>query len=76
MTYEPAMRKKTGMQTFSRGAMSVICDVCKRPRTKGNHSACSKARQAAGFVISKNPKAELAEQGSAFSETGDYLDAD
>lgn len=50
MSYQPQTRPKHGFQPLARPAMSVICDVCNRPRTKGNHHACSEARRAAGFV--------------------------
>lgn len=40
-----------------RPAMSVICDICSIPRTRGNHERCAKARQAAGFIIIRERKA-------------------
>lgn len=51
MTYHPNERPSIGTQPLDRPAMGVICDVCRIARTKGNHHACSKARQAAGFRI-------------------------
>lgn len=51
MTYQPSTRSPKGMQPMIRPAMSIICDVCNMPRNKGMHDKCSKARQAAGFII-------------------------
>ena len=51
MTYEPQVRRTHGLQPLCRASMSSICDVCGRVRFKGNHDRCSKARQAAGFII-------------------------
>jgi hypothetical protein len=46
------------MQPLVRPAMSIICDVCGKARTrKGGHDKCSKARQAAGFIIKQEKKA-------------------
>lgn len=56
-TYTPTTRTPTGMQPLCRAAMSVMCDVCNKPRTKGNHESCSKVRQAAGFIISRRATA-------------------
>lgn len=51
MTYQPNDRPAKGLQSLHRPSMGPICDVCGIARTKGNHHACSKARQAAGFRI-------------------------
>ncbi|AFK70859.1 hypothetical protein YSA_07576 [Pseudomonas putida ND6] len=45
------------MQPMLRPAMSFICDICGNARVKGNHNRCSKARQAAGFIISRRATA-------------------
>lgn len=52
-TYTPNTRHPKGVQTFMRPAMGVHCDVCNIPRTRGNHERCSKIRQAAGFVTTR-----------------------
>jgi hypothetical protein len=44
------------MQPMQRPAMSFICDICGKARVKGNHDQCSKARQAAGFIIMRGRK--------------------
>lgn len=51
MNYEPQQRPAHGFQPFSRASMSIFCDVCNKPRNKGDHQQCAKARQAAGFII-------------------------
>lgn len=51
-SYTPSIRDGKGVQPFSRPVMSVICDVCSIPRTRGNHQRCAKIRQAAGFMRS------------------------
>ena len=56
-TYTPATRTRKGMQPMLRPAMSFICDICGNARVKGNHNRCSKARQAAGFIISRRATA-------------------
>ncbi|WP_236198132.1 hypothetical protein [Pseudomonas putida] len=56
-TYTPNPRDAKGVQTFLRPAMDVSCDVCNIPRTRGNHERCSKIRQAAGFVSTRERKA-------------------
>ncbi|WP_157767121.1 hypothetical protein [Pseudomonas sp. HLS-6] len=57
-TYQPAVRTVKGMQPLIRPAMSIICDVCGKARTrKGGHDKCSKIRQAAGFIIKRETKA-------------------
>lgn len=56
-TYTPATRTRKGMQPMLRPAMSFICDICCNARVKGNHNRCSKARQAAGFIISRRATA-------------------
>ena len=38
--------------------MSVICDVCRTPRTRGSHERCAKIRQAAGFAFNADTKLE------------------
>ncbi|WP_136474529.1 hypothetical protein [Pseudomonas sp. DG56-2] len=48
MNYEPNVRYSRGVDPQVR-QMSVICDVCDKPRNKGRHDKCSKTRQAAGF---------------------------
>ncbi|MNJ66005.1 hypothetical protein D3C77_620480 [compost metagenome] len=58
MTYQPNIRCRKGMQNMSRPAMSIICDVCGKARTrKGGHDKCSQARQAAGFIIKQETRA-------------------
>jgi len=44
------------MQPLQRPAMSFICDICGKARVNGNHDQCSKARQAAGFIIMRGRK--------------------
>ncbi|RRV72523.1 hypothetical protein EGJ15_09185 [Pseudomonas sp. p99-361] len=56
-TYTPTTRTRKGMQPLLRPAMSFICDICGNARVKGNHNRCSKARQAAGFIISRRATA-------------------
>lgn len=56
-TYIPTTRTPKGMQPLLRPAMSFICDICGNARVKGNHNRCSKARQAAGFIISRRTTA-------------------
>lgn len=56
-TYTPSTRTRKGMQPMFRPAMSFICDICGNARVKGNHNQCSKARQAAGFIISRRATA-------------------
>lgn len=57
MNYEPQARPAHGFQPLLRPAMSAICDVCGKSRTrKGGHDKCSKVRQAAGFVIVEGVK--------------------
>ncbi|WP_442108221.1 hypothetical protein [Pseudomonas sp. NUPR-001] len=51
MNYEPQQRPAHGFQPFSRASMSIFCDVCSKPRNKGDHGKCAKTRQAAGFII-------------------------
>lgn len=55
--YTPTTRPRQGMQSMTRPAMSFICDVCGNARVKGNHDPYSKARQAAGFIISRRATA-------------------
>jgi len=55
-TYTPTTRTPKGMQPMQRPAMSFICDICGKARVKGNHDQCSKARQAAGFIITRGRK--------------------
>ncbi|CAM3808925.1 hypothetical protein CCOS865_01804 [Pseudomonas reidholzensis] len=55
--YTPTTRAPQGMQPMLRPSMSVICDVCSKARSKGNHDRCSKVRQAAGFIISRRTAA-------------------
>lgn len=55
-TYTPTIRTPNGMQPMQRPAMSFICDICGKARVKGNHDQCSKARQAAGFIIMRGRK--------------------
>ena len=55
-TYTPSTRTPKGMQPMQRPAMSFICDICGKARVKGNHDQCSKARQAAGFIITRGRK--------------------
>lgn len=58
MTYQPAIRPSKGMQTMVRPAMSIICDVCGKARTrKGGHDKCSKIRQMAGFIFKQEASA-------------------
>lgn len=56
--YIPNARDAKGVQTFSRPAMSVICDVCNTTRTRGNHERCAQMRQAAGFTTNQKRRAE------------------
>jgi len=57
-TYHPATRLPKGLQPLVRPAMSAICDVCGKSRTRpGGHDKCSKIRQAAGFIIKQETKA-------------------
>jgi len=57
-TYHPATRLPKGFQPLARPAMSAICDVCGKSRTRpGGHDKCSKIRQAAGFIIKQGTKA-------------------
>lgn len=56
-TYTPSTRTRKGMQPMFRPAMSFICDICGNARVKGNHNRCSKARQEAGFIISRRATA-------------------
>lgn len=51
MSYQPQTRPRRGFQPLARPAMSVICDVCGKPRNKGKHHACAEARRAAGFIF-------------------------
>ncbi|WP_433886932.1 hypothetical protein [Pseudomonas vranovensis] len=51
MNYEPQVRPAKGFQPLNRHSMSIFCDVCNKPRNKGDHDKCAKTRQAAGFVI-------------------------
>ncbi|WP_165392222.1 hypothetical protein [Pseudomonas tructae] len=51
MNYEPQVRPAKGFQPLNRQSMSIFCDVCNKPRNKGDHDKCAKTRQAAGFVI-------------------------
>ncbi len=51
--YRAQSRPKSGMQPLNRACMGVICDVCGKARTKGNHDKCSRIRQAAGFKIER-----------------------
>lgn len=52
ISYQPEIRTRRGMQPLLRPAMSAICDVCGKSRTRpGGHDKCSKIRQAAGFII-------------------------
>ena len=55
-TYIPTTRMRNGMQPMLRPAMSFICDICGKARVKGNHDQCSKARQAASFIIIRGRK--------------------
>lgn len=55
-TYSPTIRTPKGMQPMQRPAMSFICDICGKARVRGNHDQCSKARQAAGFIIMRGRK--------------------
>lgn len=58
ISYQPETRTPGGMQSLLRPAMSAICDVCGKSRTRpGGHDKCSKARQAAGFIIKQESKA-------------------
>lgn len=54
MSYQPQVRSPRGVDPQVR-LQSVICDVCDKPRNKGQHDKCSKARQAAGFKYWKEP---------------------
>lgn len=55
--YQPEVRLPKGLQPLTRPAMSIICDVCGKVRTrKGGHDKCSKARQAAGFIINQETR--------------------
>lgn len=57
-TYQPEVRTSKGMQPLLRPAMSAICDVCGKSRTRqGGHDKCSKIRQAAGFIIKRETTA-------------------
>lgn len=56
--YIPNARDAKGVQTFSRPAMSVICDVCNTTRTRGNHERCAQMRQAAGFTTNQKRRAD------------------
>ncbi|WP_313364356.1 hypothetical protein [Pseudomonas sp.] len=56
--YIPNAREAKGVQTFSRPAMSVICDVCNTTRTRGNHERCAQMRQAAGFTTNQKRRAD------------------
>ena len=57
--YTPNTRHAKGVQTFRRPAMSVICDVCNTTRTRSNHERCAQIRQAAGFTITQEPRADV-----------------
>lgn len=57
VTYLPEVRTLKGIQPLLRPAMSAICDVCGKSRTRpGGHDKCSKIRQAAGFIIKQETK--------------------
>ncbi|MGR3992477.1 hypothetical protein FW789_08400 [Pseudomonas sp. 1121_17] len=56
-SYQPEARTPSGMQSLLRPAMSAICNVCSKSRTRrGGHDKCSKIRQAAGFIIKQESK--------------------
>ncbi len=56
--YIPNARGAKGVQTFSRPAMSVICDVCNTTRTRGNHERCSQIRKVSGFTTNEKRRAD------------------
>lgn len=58
LNYKPNTRDAKGVQSFVRPAMSVMCDVCSVPRTRGKHSRCAKIRQAAGFTTAQVGRAD------------------
>jgi len=51
MSVQPMTKPDGGMNPLFRSAMTGRCDVCGRGRAYYNHDKCSKARQAAGFVL-------------------------
>lgn len=57
MTTTRTYRPPKGMQPLYRAAMSVTCDVCGIPRTRGNHQRCAKMCQATGLISSTDTAA-------------------
>lgn len=51
MNVQPMIKPESGMYPLFRSYMIGKCDVCGRGRAHYNHDKCSKARQAAGFVL-------------------------
>lgn len=51
MSYQPKPRPRLKSLPMHRPDFRCMCDVCNKPRNRGNHEKCSKERQAAGFLI-------------------------
>lgn len=51
MNVQPMTKPDGGMNPLFRSAMTGRCTVCGLSRAHYNHEKCSKARQAAGFVL-------------------------
>lgn len=51
MNVQPMTKPESGMNPLFRSAMKGRCDVCGLSRAHYSHEKCSKARQAAGFVL-------------------------
>jgi hypothetical protein len=54
-------------------SFSNICEICKHPKSEGNHSACSKKKQANRIALEKAKKPKKSKTYGNPRQLGNFL---